>query len=173
MNRPSNYRYCPYDAERLTVSDGASEGQPACPKCGFTDYQNPKACVAILITQGSKVLLARRGIEPKKGQWDIPGGFADAGESLEETVIREALEETTLRVRVKEYLGSIPDVYGPRATPTVNLCFLVEVLEGEPQPKSDVESLVWFSLDELPEKMAFAHQQQVLQLLKEKLKLGG
>jgi ADP-ribose pyrophosphatase YjhB (NUDIX family) len=172
MNRLNNYQYCPYDGERLIVNDSASEGRPACPKCGFIDYQNPKACVAILITQGRKILLARRGIEPAKGQWDIPGGFANEGESVEDTVVREALEETSLRVRVKEYLGSVPDVYGPRQTPTVNLCFLVEVLEGELKPKSDVESLEWFSLYELPETMAFAHQEQVLQLLKEKLRLG-
>ena len=170
MNGPSSYQYCPYDGERLTGSNVASEGPPTCRKCGFTDYQNPKACVAILITQGENILLARRGIEPAKGQWDIPGGFADAGESVEETVVREALEETTLRVQVREYLGSVPDVYGPRQTPTMNLCFLVEVLEGEPKPRSDVEALVWFSLDKLPKKMAFAHQERVMQLLKERLR---
>lgn len=168
MNELSDYQYCPYDGEHLIVDDSGSESRSACPKCGFIYYPNPKACVAILITEGRKILLARRGIEPAKGQWDIPGGFVDMGESVEDTVIRETLEETSLRVRVKEYLGSIPDVYGPRQIPTVNLCFLVEVLEGKPKPKSDVESLVWFSLDELPEKMAFAHQEQVLQLLKEK-----
>ncbi len=143
-----------------------------CPKCGFVDYQNPRACVAILITQDRKILLARRGIEPAKGEWDIPGGFVDRGEAAEHAVMREALEETTLRVRVKEYLGSVPDVYGPRQVPTLNLCFLVEILEGNPKPKSDVESLVWFPLDELPDKMAFAHQERVIQLLKEKLRSG-
>jgi len=143
MNRLSDYRYCPYDGERLIVNDGASAGRGACPKCGFTDYQNPKACVAILITKGSEILLARRAIEPAKGQWDIPGGFVEAGESTEDAVIREALEETSLRIRVKQYLGSVPDVYGPRQVPTVNLCFLAEVLEGEPKPKSDVDALVW------------------------------
>jgi ADP-ribose pyrophosphatase YjhB (NUDIX family) len=171
MNRISDYQYCPYDGERLMINESANEGRPTCPKCGFTDYQNPVACVAILITQGKKILLARRGIEPAKGQWDIPGGFVDSGESAEETVIREASEETTLRVRIKEYLGSVPDVYGPRQKPTANLCFLVEILEGEPNPKSDVESLEWFSLDQLPEKMAFAHQRRVIQLLKKKLQL--
>lgn len=155
------------------VSDGAPDARPTCPKCGFTDYQNPKACVAILITKGKRVLLARRGVEPARGQWDIPGGFVDMGESAEEAVVREAFEETTLRVRVKEYLGSVPDVYGPRETPTLTLCFIVEVLGGQPKPKSDVESLVWFPFDQLPEKTAFAHQQRVIQLLKEKLRFPG
>lgn len=173
MSRLSDYQYCPYDGGPLVTNAGESEGRPMCPRCGFTDYQNPRACVAILITQANKILLARRGIEPAKGQWDIPGGFVEAGESAEDTVIREALEETTLRVRVKEYLGSVPDVYGPRETPTENLCFLVEVLEGEPKPRSDVEALEWFSVDELPGGMAFAHQQHAIELLREKLQLGG
>lgn len=172
MKRLSDYKYCPYDGERLVLDDNGAEDRPVCPKCGFTDYQNPKACVAILIIKEKNILLARRGIEPAKGQWDIPGGFADVGESIEETVIREALEETTLQVQVKEYLGSVPDFYGPRQTPTMNLCFLVEVLEGEPKPRDDVEALVWFSIEKLPKKMAFAHQEQVIQLLKERLRLG-
>lgn len=147
------------------------ETRSRCPTCGFVDYQNPKTCVVILITQGHKILLARRGIEPAKGEWDIPGGFVDRGESAEEAVLREALEETSLHVRVKEYIGSVPDVYGPRETPTVNLCFLVEILDGQPSPRSDVESLVWFSLDQLPRKMTFAHQYHVMRLLKERLPL--
>lgn len=172
MKNISDYSYCPYDGERLIINDYIPEDRPKCLKCGFIDYQNPKACVVILITQGSKILLARRGIEPAKGEWDIPGGFVDSRESAEDAVIREALEETNLHIQVKEYLGSVPDVYGPRQTPTINLCYLVEVLKGDIQPKSDVESLVWFSLDEIPQKMAFKHQKRVIQLLKEKLHLA-
>lgn len=171
MKKVSKFQYCPYHGERLEAKGATNEGRPACPECGFIDYQNPKACVAILITQGTKVLLARRGVEPAKGQWDIPGGFVNAGESVEAAVIREALEETTLRVCIKEYLGSVPDVYGPRRTPTENLCFLVDVVKGEPKAKSDVESLEWVSLDKLPKNMAFAHQRRVLELLRKKLLL--
>jgi mutator protein MutT len=134
------------------------------------DYQNPKACVAILITSHGKLLLARRGIEPAKGAWDIPGGFVEAGESAEEAVVREALEETILQVRVTEYLGSVPDVYGARQTPTLNLCYLADVVSGEPAPQSDVEALVWFSMTELPKGMAFPHQTQVIALLQERIR---
>lgn len=169
MNHPNDYKYCPYEGQRLTVDNLAAQVRPSCSKCGFVDYQNPKACVAILIAQGGRLLLAQRGIEPAKGQWDIPGGFVDSGESAEEAAVREALEEMTLTVRVAEYLGSVPDLYGPRQTPTLNLCFLVEILAGEPKAKSDVASLEWFPLDALPGPMAFAHQQEAIRLLKARL----
>jgi len=173
MTQPSDYKYCPYDGEPLRRDPKAGDSRPECSKCGFVDYQNPKPCVAILIVRDDKLLLARRRWEPAKGEWDIPGGFVDRGESAEEAVAREACEETTLRVRVTEYLGSVPDVYGSRQAPTISLCFLVEILAGEPKARSDVEKLEWFSLDELPGKMAFAHQEDVFELLKERMQGGG
>lgn len=169
MTCPSDYEYCPYDGNRLAVDRDDPEGRPACSRCGFVDYQNPKACVAVLIVRGDKLLLAKRGVEPAKGEWDIPGGFVDRDESAEEAVVREMCEETGLRVRVTDYLGSVPDVYGLRQTPTLNLCFLVETPTGEPKAQSDVEELQWVSLDELPNKMAFAHQQQVVELLRNRI----
>ncbi len=165
----SNYQHCPYDGSPMIPRTGEAEGRSKCPTCGFVDYQNPKPCVNILITEGNKLLLARRAFEPAKGEWDIPGGFIESGESAEEAVVREAYEETMLRVQVAEYLGSIPDVYGPRRIPTLNFCYLVEVISGEPRAQDDVESLTWVPLDRLPAKLAFEHQTQVLELLKQKL----
>ena len=128
--------------------------------------------MAILIVRDGKLLLARRGVDPAKGEWDIPGGFVDRGESAEEAVVREALEETALRVRVSEYLGSVPDVYGSRQTPTLNLCFMVDVLGGEMKAQSDVAELAWFPMDKLPNKMAFEHQKHVIELVKRRNRNG-
>ena len=163
------YKYCPYDGELLGRGGTQFDGLPACPKCNFVDYQNARACVVILFNKGKMILLARRGVEPAKGQWDIPGGFVNPNESAEEAVVREALEETNLRVGIKEYLGSIPDVYGFRKTPTLNLCYLVEIIEGELRANSDVAALEWFLIDKIPEQMAFRHHTVAIQLLKEKL----
>ena len=163
MDKPHCYSYCPYDGERLSAASGLNNGRPLCRKCCFVDYNNPKPCVAIVIVDKDRILLARRAIDPGKGMWDIPGGFVEPSESAEEAVVREALEETSLHVRVTEYLGSLTDEYGPRNIPTLNLCFEVETIGGEPQPHSDVESLSWFSFTQLPQHMAFPHQRQVLE----------
>jgi len=158
----NSYKHCPYDASILRLITDLGEQHSQCLQCGFIDYNNPKPCVAILILEGNKVLLAQRAIEPAKGMWDIPGGFIEASESAEDAVIREALEETNLHIQVTGFLGSLPDVYGDRKLPTLNLCFTAEVKYGKLKPQSDVMSLEWVSLDNLPQQMAFAHQYKIL-----------
>jgi ADP-ribose pyrophosphatase YjhB (NUDIX family) len=169
MDPPALYQFCPYDGDRLASHDG----RPSCARCGFIDYHNPKPAVAILITREGQLLLARRGIEPARGMWDIPGGFIETGESAEDAVVREALEETALEVRVAEFLGSVPDIYGSRREPTLNLCFTALVVGGEMRAQSDVESLAWFAPDGLPKRMAFDHQYQMLQWYRERVPPPG
>jgi ADP-ribose pyrophosphatase YjhB (NUDIX family) len=173
MVQPSHFLFCPYDGEKLVVDDDGQMNHAFCRACGFVDYQNPRPCVAILILRDDRILLARRGIPPAQGAWDIPGGFVDAEESAEDAVLREALEETTLHVEIREYLGSVPDVYDSRRTPTLNLCFWVEVIDGVPKPRSDVEALEWLPLDSLPTALAFPHQTRAFSMLKKRLKLAG
>lgn len=170
MQSRAPYHFCPYDGEALEskLLDGTARG--VCRLCGFVDYQNPKPAVAALIVGDGKILLARRAVEPASGKWDIVGGFIEAGESAEDAVVREVLEETTLRVRVTDFLGSVPDVYGDRIEPTLNLCFIAEIVEGAAHPGSDVDLLRWFAPDALPTSMAFEHQYRILELVRKRLK---
>jgi 8-oxo-dGTP diphosphatase len=65
-------------------------------------------CVgAIVHDQGRRLLLIRRGQEPSRGLWSVPGGRVEPGESLAEAVEREVLEETGLRVRAGREIGRI------------------------------------------------------------------
>lgn len=136
----------------------------ACPACGWTFYDNPRPCVGALIVREGKVLLARRAKEPFLGWWDIPGGFMEAGETPEEALAREVLEETGLRARAFRLLAIFPDTYGAEGVPTLNLHYLVEVDEGEPSPQSDVAELRWFGSEELPEEIAFANGRRALEV---------
>ncbi|MBV9125781.1 MAG: NUDIX domain-containing protein [Planctomycetes bacterium] len=172
MDMFPHYRHCPYDGTPLDPGDPPRGRRPRCTRCEFVDYQNPRPCVAILILDENRVLLARRAVEPAKGMWDIPGGFIEANESAEQAVVREAREETDLHVQVAAYLGSLPDVYGHRGVPTLNFCFLTEVVAGEVKAQSDVAELQWVDLNCLPDRMAFAHQQQMLHWAQARV-LGG
>ena len=137
------------------------------------DYRNPTACVAVLIVRSGELLLARRGVEPMKGAWDTVGGFVDEHESAEEALVRETREETGLEVGKIDYLGSVHDHYGLEQKPILHLCFLASVVDGNPVARSDVASLAWFPLDELPDHMAFPNQSKVLGFLKARLAGAG
>jgi ADP-ribose pyrophosphatase YjhB (NUDIX family) len=101
-----------------------------CEVCGFDLYLNTAAAVAALITDDQgRLLIVVRAEEPKKGTWDLPGGFADPGESAEEAVRREVKEELDLEVTATRYLCSYPNTYeyGGMRYATVDLGFVCDV----------------------------------------------
>lgn len=109
--------------------------------------------------------MGRRKIEPRKGYWDLPGGFLEEGELPLDGLRREFLEETGLDVRPVEWVGAFVDPY--EAAYVLGLTWIVEA-DGEPFPADDVEELAWFGPGELPEEMAFASQHEVLRLWTER-----
>jgi len=155
----NDFLFCPFDGTRLIGN--------SCPACRFVDYGNPAPAVGFFLLDGDRVLLAVRAFEPAKGKLDIPGGFIEAGESAEEAVVREAEEETGLRVSVVAYLGSFTDVYGERAMSTLSLIYVVRRESGELQARDDVAALHWFPLDAIPDDLAFAHQPAAVEALRE------
>lgn len=159
-------RFCLRCGARLGWRREPDDDRPhrTCPACGWTFYDNPRPCVGALIVRAGKALLARRAREPYLGWWDIPGGFMEAGETPEEALAREVLEETGLQARAFRLLGIFPDTYGKEGAPTLNLHYLVEVDDGEPTPQSDVAELRWFGPGELPQKIAFANGRRALEL---------
>jgi len=113
----------------------------------------------VLIEKG-RTLLIKRGSEPLLGQWSIPGGTLELGESLQEGVAREMREETGLEVQVQEmievfdriFLEPEAKVVDGKARPKyhyVIVDYLCERLSGTPQAGSDVTDLVFASEDEL------------------------
>ena len=153
-----DWRHCPRCAAglRRAVTPGDDEERLLCPACGLVLYANPAPTAsAIVVDARGRVLLARRGIEPFRGLWDIPGGFVKPGEDGEEAVRRELHEETGLDIRPGEVLAIIPDSYGAEGTATLNVFYLATA-RGEPRPASDVAELRWFAEDELPPRSELA-----------------
>ncbi len=118
---------------------------------------NVGATVAI-IEDGQILLTKRDDFEV----WCLPGGGADAGESVAETAVREVLEETGLDVRLTRMVG----IYSiPRAKAWLNLIilFVGEVIGGELKAqKGEVLEIKQFPIDELPENMLWGHRQRVI-----------
>ena len=98
-----------------------------CQNCGTIHYQNPKIIVGCLPVYQGKIMLCRRGIEPQRGFWNIPGGFMENNESVEAGATREMYEETGVTVRI---IG-LHSVYSVVQVNQVHLHFLVEVLDPD------------------------------------------
>ena len=64
-----------------------------CDHCGYIHYQNPNNVCGAILTQGDRVLLCKRAIEPRYGLWTLPAGFMENEETVAEAAAREAMEE--------------------------------------------------------------------------------
>src|SRR5215211_9158387 len=117
--------------------------------------ETPKLMVDVVIPSESGVVLIRRGSDPFEGQWALPGGFVDVGETVHEAAVREAAEETGLAVEVSRLVGvySEPD-RDPRGH-NVSVAFLVRVLGGQMQAASDAAEVE--VLDPNTVELAFDH----------------
>ena len=149
------YAFCPKCGGHLETHLVEERERLVCRVCGFIFYQNSKPCVTVLILRQNNVLLAQRAIEPFKGYWDLPGGFLEAGEAPEAGAHREVLEETGLEIELTELLGLFIGRYGTGGFPTLNICYVANVIGGQARAQSDVEALTWFPLTALPQQIAF------------------
>jgi len=122
--------------------------------------ERPMVGIGGVIIEQGRTLLIRRGSEPLLGQWSIPGGSLELGESLQEGVARELLEETGIEVRVLDLIEVFDRIYlgdGTRGAEVqgrprfhfVIVDYLCERLSGEPRAGSDVTDVAFASEDEL------------------------
>jgi len=137
------------------------------------EHKQPWITVDALILDEDKerIVLIRRGIEPYKGRWALPGGFVEYTEKCEEATIREAKEETGLDVDIERlfnvYSGDDRDPRGP----SVSVCYICRVVGGELEGGDDASHAEWHDLGRLP-NLAFDHD-KILNDLKRTLKGYG
>ena len=113
----------------------------------------PIVGIGALIVQDCKIVLIKRGNEPSRGKWTIPGGLVELGESLEAAVIRETKEETCLDVEdpcLIDVVGNVDlDEQGKVKYHYVIIDYLVHVKGGTIKAASDAVELRWVPFDEV------------------------
>lgn len=113
----------------------------------------PQLGCGAIVRRGDAVLLVKRGKPPRAGEWAIPGGKVQAGESLRAAVEREILEETAIRVRAGEMVYQLEyiehDEAGALAFHYVVLDYAASYLSGEPCAGDDADEAAWVDFSEL------------------------
>ena len=118
-------------------------------------YRNPLVTVDIIIEVNDKIVLIQR-VNPPYG-WALPGGFVDYGESLESSAIREAKEETSLDVTLKEQFHTYSDPDRDPRHHTVTTVFIGKGA-GTPKAADDAKRLGVFTERDLPKPIVFDHR---------------
>ncbi|RAR62957.1 MULTISPECIES: NUDIX hydrolase [Halomonadaceae] len=87
---------------RFAIPEGDDRPRFLCDACGTIHYQNPRIVAGTLPVSGSKVLLCRRAIAPRKGYWTLPAGFMENAETTVEAAARETREEACAEVEIHD-----------------------------------------------------------------------
>ncbi len=124
------------------IPDGDTTERYVCGDCGHIYYSNPKIVVGSVVTDGGKILLCRRAIEPRKGFWTLPAGFLEEHETPEDGAKREAKEEAECEI----VLDALLAVYSVPRISQVQLMYraLLKTPQFAPGPESlEVALFAW------------------------------
>ncbi len=118
--------------------------------------RGPSLTVDAAVVRGKEILLVKRGREPYKGTWSLPGGFVSSGETVEAATLRELEEETGIKGTIGPLVGVYSD---PRRDPRGHTCGIVHLVhapDGAPKGADDAEDARFWPLD-APPTLAFDH----------------
>jgi len=118
--------------------------------------RSPALTVDGVLIQENSVLLVQRKNTPFQGAWALPGGFVEYGETTENAVIREILEETGLRIKILKLIGVYSDPHRDPRGHTVTAAYLINQVGGTLKAGDDARNVKFFKRDELPD-LAFDH----------------
>jgi len=162
-------KYCPYCGSMLERKHAEGRTRKVCTECKAIYYINPLPAATSLVLNGkNQLLLGKRGVEPAKGQWCLPGGFVEIDENMEQAALRELKEETGLFGKSLSFVGCTyqkSSFYGG----VIIFGYRVKVVDGDMQAGDDMEDLKYYDLNTLPPVAFDAHiyliNQMKLQLM--------
>ena len=134
--------------------------------------ERPFIGVGVVVWRDDKVLLIKRGKSPRKGQWSIPGGLQQSGETVAEAARREVREETSVEIEIVDQIAVIDSIQrddGGRVLYHYTLVdFVAHWVSGEAKAQDDAADAAWVALDELDRYTLWHETLRVIALAKER-----
>lgn len=157
MNPKKIYKFCPKCGKKLIPKkDNVLE----CAICHFHLYINPLATNGVIIeNRRGEILLVKRAFPPKKGWWDVPGGFIQPGETIEASVKRELKEELNVEIVISRIVGIYTDTYLFESVTNYTLCIMAaaSIVGGKLRAGDDAAACEFIPKKKiLGQKIAFA-----------------
>ncbi len=143
LNWHRRHRFCANCAHDTDLVEGGLTR--SCPRCGAEHHPRTDPVVIMLVTDGSDRLLLGRQAAWPTGRYSALAGFVEPGESLEEAVAREVLEETSVRVGRPRYIASQPWPFPA----SLMLGFSAPYAGGEPERTDELQDARWFTRAEI------------------------
>ena len=155
-------RFCPRCGTRMVRRDDHGQLRPTCPACGYVHYRNPVPAAGVILKARGGVLLVQRKYDPRAGEWCLPAGFMEYGETPEHCAVRELFEETGIRARLTGLFGVYAGFDDPRVR-AVLILYTAERTGGRLQAGDDAIDARFAPLARLPKRIAFAAHRRALE----------
>lgn len=135
-----------------SIPEGDNRERLICPDCGFISYDNPKIVVGSVAAWDGKILLCRRAIPPRSGQWTLPAGYLELNETSEAGALREAWEEARARLAIEGLLA----VYNIPRISQVQLIYRARLVSPDIAAGEESEEVALFDWSDIPwQEIAF------------------
>ncbi|MFQ5954138.1 MAG: NUDIX hydrolase [Kiloniellales bacterium] len=134
--------------------------------------EHPLCGVGVVVWRGDRLLLIRRARPPREGQWSLPGGLQELGETVFETAEREVREETGLSVAATELIDVVDLIERDGGGRVRRHYTLIDVTAewraGEVSPSDEVAEAQWFTLDAIPAPQLWQETVRIVRLSAER-----
>lgn len=145
--------HCGSNRLGLIIPEGDNRPRYVCSDCDTVHYQNPRVIVGSVPIWQNKIMLCRRNIEPRFGLWNLPSGFLENGETIQDGALRELEEESM----AKGEIIRLHSLYNLPHANQVYIHFLVQLSSDHFELTPESSEIKFFSPSEIPySEMAFS-----------------
>jgi len=160
---PLKPMYCSQCSHEVVTREIDGRERVVCPACETVFYENPlPVAAAVVLNERREVLLVKRQREPRKGEWCLPMGFAELGETITEAALRELKEETGVEARVLRLLD-LDSHHSSHYGDLLITTYEMQKVAGRERPGDDADDVHYFPIGQHP-PLAFSSNEKALRV---------